>query len=207
MIVEQDEIQVGQYVLTTQQRNELEYFQSRFGVSDDEAQIIIGSIRHLGTSLDYRSMKVTKKILDAARAKKDEMEAKEQQELNDLREKQAVWQFSQNHPEVKLSGPTAESYQRWAAKNGVTTFSLQALEAWFATCRAEVLPPAPSPVVVSPTPDPDPSVLEPLPQNLQRLEHIQTRRDVWNCPPALFKFGMKFKEFVDRVNRIEREKR
>ena len=205
MQIEKDEIQVGRYALTTQENNELTAFQHKFGVTDDESQEIIGSVRANGTTLDYRAMQVTKKILDAAKAKKEQMEQKELQELNDLRERQAVWVFHERHPDIKLSGAIAESYQRWAAKAGITTFSLQSLEGWFANCKSEILPVPPAPVVV--VPPPDPNVLEPLPPNLQRLEYIQTRRDVWNCPPALFKFGMKFKEFIDRVNRIEREKR
>jgi hypothetical protein len=217
MQLELNESVVNGIAMTTEEKNHYDAWVEWDTVPADEAREVVDMIRHLGLTLDVRGLRANRKIITAgkkvrqaeeegaAKAKKEAMEQKELQELSDLRERQAVWIFCQKHPEIKLSGTTAESYQRWAAKNGITTFSLQSLEGWFANCKSEVLPAPPKPVVVTPTPDTN--ILEPLPARLSQLEFIQTRKDVWNCPPVLFKFGMKFKEFVDRINRIEREKR
>jgi hypothetical protein len=213
----QVELVVNGIAMTAAEKYQYDAFISMDEIPADEAREIVEMIRHLDATLDVKSLRANRKIITAgrkvkqakedaaAKAKRAEMDEKEQQEFKDLREKQAVWVFCQRHPEVKLGDSVRASYERWAAKNGITTFSLQSLEGWFANCKSEVLPAPPKPVVVTPTPDPN--VLEPLPARLSQLEFVQTRRDVWSCPPALFKFGMKFKEFVDRINRIEREKR
>ena len=184
MRVEVDENLVNGIAMTTAEKYQFDAFRSMDEVPEDEAREVVEMIRHLGSTLDVKNLRANKKIINAGRkVKQAEQEAAEkakrgeidQQELKDLREKQAVWIFTHKYPQCVLSPTVAEHYQKWATRNNIAIMSATSLEGWWLNSRAELLPKPPPPP--APPIDTGPKLI-PLPSHLAAYEILKTKADV-----------------------------
>jgi predicted secreted protein len=195
--------------MTAAEKYQYDAFISMDEIPADEAREIVEMIRHLGTSLDVKNLRANRKIITAgkkvkqakedaaAKAKRAEMDEKEQQEFKDLREKQQVWIFTQKFADFKASPAMAASYQKFAAKHQIATMTAVSLEGWWLNSRAELLPKPPPPP--APPPDLRPKLLS-LPAHLDgQYGWIRTTADVKSMSVDELLKAQKVPEIRNRV--------